>query len=105
MQHGRIAIYHIKPEHNLDDVSRIAEKGLLPIFRDQPGFVGYGLVKVDEGKRLVSLSFWETEGEAEKAISLAADFTRSEVAAYVRLEENHLGDLTFYSAAAEPLGV
>jgi hypothetical protein len=104
MQHGRIAIYHIKPEHNLDDVSRRAEAGMLPIFRGYPGFVGYGLVKVDEGQRLVSLSFWETEAEAEKAVPLAADFVRTKLAEYIRLEENHVGDLTFYSAA-ERLGV
>jgi heme-degrading monooxygenase HmoA len=77
MQHGRVAIYHIKPEHNLDDVSTIAQEGMLPIFRDQPGFVGYGLVKVDAGQRLVSLSFWETEAEAERAVPLATDFVRS----------------------------
>jgi heme-degrading monooxygenase HmoA len=104
MQHGRVAIYHIKPEHNLDDVSRIAEEGMLPIFREQRGFVGYGLVKVDDGRRLVSLSFWETEEEAEKAVPLAAEFVRSRLAEYIHLEENHVGDLTFYSAA-ERLGV
>jgi deoxycytidine triphosphate deaminase len=103
LQHGRIAIYHVKPEHNLDDVSRIAEEGMLPIFRNQPGFVGYGLVKVDEGQRLVSLSFWETEAEAETAVPLAADFVRSKLAEYIQLEENHVGDLTFYSSG-EKLG-
>jgi hypothetical protein len=98
MQHGRVAIYHVKPDHDLDDVSRIAQDGMLPIFHGQPGFVGYGLIKVDQGQRLVSMSFWETEAEADKAVPLAADFVSSQLAEYIRLEENHVGDLSFYSA-------
>jgi heme-degrading monooxygenase HmoA len=98
MQHGRVAIYHVKPEHDLDDVNRVAQEGMLPIFRDQPGFVGYGLVKVDEGQRLVSVTFWETLEEAEQAAPVAAEFVRTHLADYIQLEENHIGDLYFYFA-------
>ena len=49
-------------------------------------------------ERLVSMSFRQTGGEAEKAAPLAAEFVGSQLSEYIELEENHVGDLSFYSA-------
>jgi len=102
MQHARIAVYTVSPGKS-DEVIEKAQQGMLPIFQGQPGFVGYGLVKTDQEHVIVSLSFWETEEEAESAVALAADWVRDNIAQLITLQANHVGDLSFFSAE-EPVG-
>jgi hypothetical protein len=40
----------------------------------------------------------ETGPRREPCVPLASDFVRSHFAEYIYLEENHVGDLSFYSA-------
>jgi len=74
MQHVRVAIYQFKPG-KADEAIRRAEAGAFPMYRGQPGFVGYGLIKTGEDSG-ISLSVWQTREQAEAAIQLAASWVR-----------------------------
>jgi quinol monooxygenase YgiN len=101
MQHVRVAVYKFK-QGTVDEVVRRAEAGLLPTFRNQPGFVAYGVVKTgnDEG---VSLSVWETQQQAEKAVQVAATWVKDNIADMVESVQNHVGNLAFFSSRV-PVG-
>ena len=64
-QYARIA--HVAVKFGTpDEVIRRAETGLLPIYRTQPGFGAYALVKTGETS-LLSFSVWQSRDQAEKA--------------------------------------
>ncbi len=96
MQHARVAIYRFKPG-TVDEVIRKAEAGLLPFFRNQPGFVAYGAVKTGEDSG-ISLSFWQTEEQAEAAVQVAASWVKDNVAEMTESVQNYVGDLAFFSS-------
>ena len=94
MQHIRIATYEIKKGsfHELADVAR---DGMLREFRDQPGFIRYGLA--DSGdKTCVSISLWETRKDAEAANTVSMAWVRDHLADAVELRTLQVGDLAFY---------
>lgn len=64
MQHVRVALYKAKPG-TVDDVIRKAQGGMLPIFRAQPGFIGYGLVKTGDDA-LIEISAWQTSAHSRR---------------------------------------
>jgi len=94
MQHVRIATYEIK-EGNFQELADIARKGMLKTFQEQPGFIRYGLADCG-GRKLVSLSLWETRKEADAASPLAERWVRENVADKVRLSSTQIGDLAFF---------
>src|SRR5438105_3047268 len=96
MQHIRVAVYKIKSGMT-DEVARKAETGMLPIFRSQPGFVAYGIVKVSTDEA-ISLSVWETQQQAEKSVQVAATWVKDNIADMIEAVENHVGDLAFFSS-------
>lgn len=69
-----------------------------PIFKDQPGFIRYGVALLDNGK-LASVSCWETHDEAEAAVKAAASFVKENMADVIKLEESHVGDFFFDESA------
>jgi len=89
--HFRIAHYDLT-SGTAEEAVDIARGGMLPIFRDQPGFVRYELGLLDNGG-VLSFSIWETSDEADRATALAADFVRDNLADRIRLREVHTGDL------------
>ena len=91
--HVRIAVYTLK-KGPVEEVVELAEKGMLPIFKGQPGFLRYGLAQLDDGK-FASVSIWETHDEAEAATAQAADFVAKNLADRVDLESSHVGDFFF----------
>ena len=101
MQYVRVAVYKARPG-TVDEMARRAEAGMLPIFRNQPGFVAYGIVKTgaDEG---ISLSVWETREQAEKAVQAAAEWVKDNLADIAESVQNHVGDLKFFSSKV-PVG-
>ena len=96
MQHVRVAVYKIK-SGMVDEVARRAEAGMLPTFRSQPGFVAYGIVKAGADEA-VSLSVWETQQQAEKAVQAAATWVKDNIADMTESVQNHVGDLAFFSS-------
>jgi hypothetical protein len=93
MRHFRVALYDVTSGAP-NEVIEIARSGFLPIFEQQPGFVRYEVGVLDNGG-IVSFSIWETADEAERAVGLAADFVRDNLASRVRLREEHTGDVAW----------
>jgi hypothetical protein len=96
MQHVRVALYTITPG-SADEVIRRGESGMVPIFRAQPGFVAYGLVKTGE-ETLVSISVWESEQQAIAANQIAGTWVRENVGNMLVSAVNHVGDLAYFSS-------
>jgi quinol monooxygenase YgiN len=62
-----------------EEVCRVAEQEILPLLRQQNGFLGgWTLVTQDEPQRIVFFSFWTT-------VAAAAEYERSLYAAVVRI--------------------
>ena len=97
MQHTRVAIYQFKPG-TVGEALAKAQAGLLPIYRAQPGFVGYGVVTTaNDGA--VSISIWETAEQAQAAVQTAGSWVAANVAGLVESVQNIVGDLAFFSSS------
>jgi hypothetical protein len=97
MQHLRLATYEIK-KGNFQDVAKSAENGMLRTFREQPGFVRYGVADVGD-KTLVSISLWETRKHADAAVPVAATWVRENLGDQIEIRSNQIGDLAFFEGA------
>jgi hypothetical protein len=105
MQHARIALYTLTGG-SFDAVAARAERELLEVFRQLPGFRAYGLARVEHA-RLVSMSLWATEGQAHDAAETAGRWVAENLADEVKLEATYIGDVPFWSsvpAAETPAG-
>jgi hypothetical protein len=96
VNHIRLALYDMK-SGTAEEAAEIARKGLLPIFKGQPGYVRYEVGKLDSGG-IVSFSIWETADEAQNAVDTAASWVAENLAARISLRENHIGDLLWDEA-------
>jgi heme-degrading monooxygenase HmoA len=97
MQHLRLATYEIK-KGTFQDVAKVAENGMLRTFREQPGFVRYGVADVGD-KTLVSISLWETRKHADAAVPVAATWVRENLGDQIEIRSNQIGDFAFYEGA------
>ena len=93
MRHFRVALFDVI-SGTAEEVIEIARAGLVPIFEKQPGFVRYEVGVLDHGG-IASFSIWETADEAQRAVELAADFVRDNLANRERLREEHTGDMAW----------
>ena len=94
MQHVRIATYEIK-DGNFQELADIARQGMLRTFREQPGFIRYGLADLGD-RKLVSLSLWETRKDADAAVPVAERWVRENIANRVDLRTTQIGDMAFF---------
>jgi heme-degrading monooxygenase HmoA len=94
MRHVRVATYEIK-KGSFKEVADLAQDGMLRTFRDQPGFIRYGLADLGD-KTFLSLSLWKTREEADSSTRVAADWVRQNIDDRVELRTNQVGDLAFY---------
>jgi heme-degrading monooxygenase HmoA len=93
MQHVRIAKYRVQ-SGTLAEISDAAREGMLEVFKEQPGFVSYGVA--DSGdETLLSISHWETHDEAEKAAVVASEWVAANLDGRIGLLENNTGDYLF----------
>jgi heme-degrading monooxygenase HmoA len=70
MPYGRCVVYSFRGDaHELIEKAR---EGMLPIFKQQPGFLAYGVMV--EGDQLISMSAWNSEGDAKGADEAARDW-------------------------------
>lgn len=94
MRYIRLSTYDMTTG-SFDELTGIAEKGILPTFAKEPGFVNYGLV--DAGNhRIVSISIWETREAAQKSAGLAATWVKENIADRVRLVTTTIGELALF---------
>jgi heme-degrading monooxygenase HmoA len=97
MSHVRIGVYALTGG-TAKQVADQAHEGMLGVFRAHPGFQAYGLAESPEGK-VVSVSLWDSEEEAEQANAMAASWVSKNMADRVRLESTQVGDFLFYENA------
>jgi heme-degrading monooxygenase HmoA len=93
MRHFRVALFDVI-SGTAEEVIEIARAGLVPIFETQPGFVRYEVGVLDDGG-ILSFSIWETADEAQRAVDLAADFVKDNLANRERLRDQHTGDVAW----------
>jgi hypothetical protein len=94
MEHVRIATYAIT-SGTFQDVADAAEKGMLSRFREQPGFIRYGLADVGD-QTCLSISLWKTREEAQAAGRTDASWVRDNLSDRIELRSNYVGDLAFF---------
>jgi hypothetical protein len=63
MAYGRCVIYSFNED--ADQLIEKARGGILPIFKQQSGFIAYGVLV--QGGELVSMSAWNSESDAKAA--------------------------------------
>ncbi len=100
MRYTRLSTYDIT-KGDFNELTGIAEKGILPTFVQEPGFVDFGLVDVGNHK-VVSISIWETREAAQKSASMAASWVKENIADRVRLVTTQIGDLALFHGAPVP---
>ena len=89
--HGRVAIY--KYSGDVNELARTAESGMLPIFKEQPGFKAYSVVAADGV--LTSFSAWDSAEDAEAANATAADWIAENLGGQLKLEQARTGEILF----------
>jgi hypothetical protein len=94
MRYTRLATYDLI-KGNFNELTGIAEKGVLPMFVKEPGFVNYGLVDAGNNK-VVSISIWETREAAQKSAALAGTWVKENIADRVHLVTTYIGDLALF---------
>jgi hypothetical protein len=87
--HARIAKYSYTGD--AQELGRIAEDGLLPIFQSTPGFKAYSVVDTDG--LIYSFSAWETADAADAANATAADWVTENMGDKIKLEKTHIGEI------------
>jgi uncharacterized protein YcbX len=97
MQTLRLANYKIT-KGTFSEIADAAKGGMLKTFKEQPGFIRYGLADVGEGN-CVSISVWETHAQAEAAVPVAATWVREHLGDQIELRSNQVGDLAFFEGA------
>lgn len=97
MQYTRLSTYDLT-KGTFDELTGIAEKGILPMFVNQPGFVNYGLVDAGNHK-VVAISIWETREQAQNSAGMAATWVKEHSADRVRLVSTTIGELALFRGA------
>lgn len=90
MSHVRLAVYTVMSSTPAE-LAEKAKAGLLPVFREQPGFVRYQLNKVDPGT-LMSVSEWKTADDATAASQQASAWVQKNLGQSVSIMRNDIGD-------------
>jgi len=94
MRYTRLSTYDmIKGDFN--ELTGIAENGILPTFVNEPGFVNFGLVDLGNHK-VVSISIWETREAAQKSAGMAASWVKENIADRVHLVTTYIGELALF---------
>ena len=99
MQHLRVATYGIT-KGTFQEVAETAKTGMLPKFKQQPGFIRYGLADLGD-KSCLSISLWETHEQAQAATPVAASWVKDNLADRIVLKSNSVGDLAFFQGVPE----
>jgi Antibiotic biosynthesis monooxygenase len=94
MRYTRLSTYDLT-KGDFNELTGIAEKGILPTFAKEPGFVNYGLVNAGDHK-VVSISIWETREAAQKSEGMAASWIKENIGDRVRLVTSYVGDLALF---------
>ena len=95
MPHGRCAIYSFEGDDQ--EVIEKSKAGILPIFKQQPGFIAYG-VMVQNGQ-IISMSAWNTESDAKAADEAAKQWVSENLNA--KVVSSFVGDYAWLEFAGQ----
>lgn len=93
MKHLRVATYEIN-DGTFREVADLAQQGMLRTFKEQPGFIQYGVADIGD-KSCMSISLWETHEQAEASAPMAATWVKQNLGDKVELRSTYVGDLAF----------
>ncbi len=94
MRYTKLSTYDLT-KGTFPELTGIAEKGILPLFAKEPGFVNYGLVDAGNHK-VVAISIWETREQAQKSDHMATTWVKENIADRVRLVTTYIGELALF---------
>ena len=94
MQTMRIANYKMT-KGTFSDIADVAKEGMLKTFRNEPGFLRYGLADTGD-QTCVSISLWETRAQAESATLVSSAWVLEHLSDRVELVSTKIGDLAFF---------
>jgi heme-degrading monooxygenase HmoA len=94
MEHLRIATYTIN-KGTFREVADLAQEGMLRTFKEQPGFIRYGVADIGN-KSCMSITLWDTHEQAEASVPAAATWVEENLGDRVELRSSHVGDLAFF---------
>jgi heme-degrading monooxygenase HmoA len=97
MRYARIATYNMVTG-TFPELTTMAERGVLPLFAKQPGFVDYGLIDAGANK-VISISIWESHEAAREAGNVAAAWVRDSMADRLHLVDSYVGELALFRGA------
>ena len=97
MRHARLATYDLV-KGTFPELVGLAEKGILPVFAKEDGFVDYGLIDTGNGK-FTSISIWQTLEQAQKAGTVAQTWVQANMADRIRLMTNTVGEVGMFHGA------
>jgi len=95
MPYGRCAIYSFEGDDQ--EVIEKSRAGILPIFKQQPGFIAYG-VMVQNGQ-IISMSAWNTESDAKAADEAAKQWVSENLSA--KIVSSFVGDYAWLEFAGQ----
>jgi quinol monooxygenase YgiN len=98
MPHECIAVY--KLQASASDMVRRAEEEMLPIFRQQPGFIAYELIETGTDS-LISISTWQSQEQANEATKSAALWVKENLGFMLIVIENYVGEVVLSSRERE----
>ena len=99
MKHLRVATYEIT-SGTFQEIADKAKDGMLKAFREQPGFIRYGVADGGD-KTCLSISLWESRKQADNAVPVSARWAEQNMSDKITLKTNFVGDLAFYTGAEE----
>ena len=94
MRYTRISTYELT-NGTFDELTGIVEKGILPTFEKEHGFVNYGVVDIGD-RTVMAISIWDTREAAEKSVLIAASWVKENLSDRVRLMTSHVGPLALF---------
>jgi heme-degrading monooxygenase HmoA len=97
MRYTRLATYDLI-KGNFAELTKIAEKSILPLFVEEPGYLNYGLIDGGHNK-FVTISIWETREAAKASATMAAAWVKENASDRVRLVTSYVGDLALFDGA------
>lgn len=94
MPYARVGIHKFK-QGTIDEVIKKGKTKLLPVDREQPGFIAYEVIKIDD-ETAISISTWKTKKQAENALKRVSEWReQASIPAAVKSIDDSIGAIAF----------
>ena len=92
--YARLATYRTSGDPR--ELAKRAEEGMLPIFKQQPGFRSYSIATA--AGEILSMSVWDDEAQAEAANKAAAAWVQDNMAGDLELQDARTAEVLLSTA-------